>query len=104
METTEKNHRDLEHAKELINSSTTESNVIGLLPEEIDRNRSIAIVDLQTIKNIAAQLRNAPIGMIIEGLFNKLKEVQSHKEYLEALKNEIAFHETVEQIEKCKNE
>lgn len=61
-------------------------------------NNKLAVVDLLVLQRLADLLPKANLGEIKELLCNQLHNVVSIEQYVDLLKNEVSFHETVNLI------
>tara|TARA_R110001606_G_scaffold206490_1_gene354188 strand:+ start:139 stop:450 length:312 start_codon:yes stop_codon:yes gene_type:complete len=71
--------------------------VMDLTP---DYDRALALVDLDVLKRLSNLLPKANIHDIKHDMMSKLSDVQSIEEYVAILSKELAFHTTVNLINK----
>jgi hypothetical protein len=69
--------------------------VMDLTP---DYERPLALVDLDVLKRLTKLLPTANIYDVTQGMISNLRDVQSIKEYVATLSEELAFHTTVNLI------
>lgn len=70
--------------------------MINLSPDLNDRKK--AIVDLAVIKRLAKLLPKADARDIISNMRERLRDIYTLEDYVEILKDEVAFHESVNLI------
>lgn len=72
-----------------------------IVPELV---KELAVVDLNVIKRMAGMLQTASLSQIKTDFKNRLNECSTLIEYMEALRDELSFHETVNMITVIKPE
>jgi len=65
---------------------------VMLIPENDDE---LAIVNLNVLKRLVALLPKANLSQIIQAFTDKVGDIQHIEQYVDLLKEELAFHESV---------
>lgn len=87
----------LTSASQLSYTNVDGQDVLNLLPD--NKDRVVCLVDFATMQRIINRLDKGNMYSISRALIDKLQMANSMEEYVSILKDEIAFHETVNLVE-----